>query len=63
MLREGGEEGARTRVEKWLNPEGGAMSWLVSCADLKHDAADEAVGSYTDYRAIFGEYISIIVKR
>jgi maintenance of morphology protein 1 len=29
MLAGGGEEGAKLRVEKWLNPEGGRTSWLV----------------------------------
>ncbi|EIW69132.1 hypothetical protein TREMEDRAFT_71793 [Tremella mesenterica DSM 1558] len=28
LLSEGGEEGARQRVERWMNPEGAAMSWL-----------------------------------
>ncbi|KAI9632331.1 uncharacterized protein MKK02DRAFT_40635 [Dioszegia hungarica] len=28
LLSAGGEEGARVKVEKWLNPESGAMSWL-----------------------------------
>ena len=30
LLSDGGEEGARQRIEKLLNPESGAMSWLVS---------------------------------
>lgn len=30
LLSAGGEEGARIKVEKWLNPENGSMSWLVS---------------------------------
>ena len=29
LLSAGGEEGARQRIEKWLNPDNGAMSWLV----------------------------------
>ncbi|KAK4686770.1 hypothetical protein P7C73_g3347, partial [Tremellales sp. Uapishka_1] len=28
LLSSGGEEGARQRIEKWLNPESGAQSWL-----------------------------------
>lgn len=28
LLSAGGEEGARQRIEKWLNPDNGAMSWL-----------------------------------
>lgn len=30
LLSEGGEEGARQRIEKWLNPDNSNMSWLVS---------------------------------
>lgn len=30
MLSHGGEEGARIKIEKWLNPEKGNLSWLVS---------------------------------
>jgi hypothetical protein len=29
MLSNGGEEGARQKIEKWLNPDGG-LSWIVS---------------------------------
>lgn len=28
LLSHGGEEGARVRIEKWLNPEGKKSSWL-----------------------------------
>jgi len=28
MLSNGGEEGARQKIEKWLNPDGG-LSWIV----------------------------------
>ena len=31
MLAGGGEEGAKLRVERWLNPDGGRTSWLVRC--------------------------------
>ncbi len=29
LLGSGGEEGARRRVESWLNPANGQLSWLV----------------------------------
>jgi maintenance of morphology protein 1 len=30
MLSNGGEEGARQRIERWLNPDNGGLSWIVS---------------------------------
>lgn len=30
MLSDGGEDGARLKIEQWLNPAGGKLSWLVS---------------------------------
>ena len=36
LLSEGGEEGARQRIEKWLNPENSSMSWLVSDRFFPH---------------------------
>lgn len=33
MLSNGGEEGARQKIEKWLNPDGG-LSWIVSLLTL-----------------------------
>jgi maintenance of morphology protein 1 len=40
MLSNGGEEGARQKIEKWLNPDGG-LSWIVRlCSCLKQIEAD-----------------------
>jgi maintenance of morphology protein 1 len=35
MLSNGGEEGARQRIERWLNPENGGLSWIVSRQQLR----------------------------
>jgi hypothetical protein len=42
LLSAGGEEGARVKVEKWLNPESGAMSWLVGLTSMEYWTTREA---------------------
>lgn len=34
LLSSGGEEGARKQFERWLNPPGRTLSWLVCCEIL-----------------------------
>lgn len=38
LLSSGGEEGARKQFERWLNPPGRALSWLVSLNPSGADA-------------------------
>lgn len=40
MLSNGGEEGARQRIERWLNPDNGGLSWIVSRASRARYGAE-----------------------
>ena len=39
LLSERGEEGARQKIERWLNPDGG-LSWIVGLVSIKGARTD-----------------------
>jgi len=42
MLSNGGEEGARQKIEKWLNPDGG-LSWIVGLISIQSVSSEELI--------------------
>lgn len=62
MLSDGGEDGARLKIEQWLNPAGGKLSWLVRAESCLHAAELTAVGPDRGDWSVAGHIVSSAVQ-